>query len=402
VQLLVDGVSSGSPITLNAGAGLFTLPILNAGQHTIGANYSGDSSFASGSATTLPVTIAPITPPLSFANIPAEMYGNAAFLISATSASAGALTYSVVSGPATLSGASLTLTGGGTVILSATQAANGNYASANAQATISVARQASISAIKLSSTTVNPGQSVTLSANVSPSIIGSPTGSVTFFDGTTTLGTTLLTGGQAAYTTSTLLSGSHSITASYSGDGNFLTSSASAASTPIVVAPLDFTLATTGNGETIPSGGTASYPIVISPTFGTYPGVVTFTATGGPTGATYSFSPTSVAANAGTLTVTMTVQASTASASIHTDRRIAQFALALLLMPFVGLRTWKRHRFSLSHLLSFGVATLTASLFLFGLSGCGSSKPNSQNFTITMTATSGTVQHTVTVPLTIQ
>jgi hypothetical protein len=240
------------------------------------------------------------------------------------------------------------------------------------------------------------------SANISPSIIGSPTGSVIFFDGTTTLGTTPLTGGQAAYTTSTLLSGSHSITASYSGDGNFLTSSASAASTPIVVAPLDFTLATTGNGETIPSGGTASYPIVISPTFGTYPGVVTFTATGGPTGATYSFSPTSVAANAGTLTITMTVQASTGSASIHTAHRIVPFALALLLMPFAGLRTWKRHRSSLSHLLSLGVVALAASLAIFGLSGCGASKPNSQNFTVTMTATSGTVQHTTTVPLTVQ
>jgi sugar lactone lactonase YvrE len=118
VQLLVDGASSGSPITLNAGAAaLHAANTSTQVQHAIGANYSGDSSFASGSAATLcPSRSLPSPLPLSFASIPAETFGNAAFLISATSASAGALTYSVVSGPATLSGASVTLTGRSTVI----------------------------------------------------------------------------------------------------------------------------------------------------------------------------------------------------------------------------------------------------------------------------------------------
>jgi hypothetical protein len=70
-------------------------------------------------------------------------------------------------------------------------------------------------------------QPVTFTATVSGSG-GTPTGSVTFTDTTTsqTLGTVTLSGGQAAFTTSTLTAGSHTIQASYGGDGNFAPSSA--------------------------------------------------------------------------------------------------------------------------------------------------------------------------------
>jgi hypothetical protein len=69
-----------------------------------------------------------------------------------------------------------------------------------------------------------PGESVTFTATVTviPPSGGTPTGTVTFFDGTTTLGSvTLPSSGQAVYVTSALTAGSHSITASYSGDANF-------------------------------------------------------------------------------------------------------------------------------------------------------------------------------------
>ncbi len=53
---------------------------------------------------------------------------------------------------------------------------------------------------------------------------GTPTGNVTFDDGTTELGTATLSGGTASFTTATLSVGTHSITAVYSGDGNFTAS----------------------------------------------------------------------------------------------------------------------------------------------------------------------------------
>lgn len=57
---------------------------------------------------------------------------------------------------------------------------------------------------------------------------GSPTGTVTFSDGSTALATAPLTNGQATFTSSSLSVGSHSITAAYSGDANFTGSTSTA------------------------------------------------------------------------------------------------------------------------------------------------------------------------------
>ena len=94
---------------------------------------------------------------------------------------------------------------------------------------------ASSSATALTSD-INPsvfGQSVTFSATVTAvaPASGTPTGTVDFFDGATNLGTGTLDGsGIATLAVSTLdVSGSpHSITADYSGDTNFATSTSTA------------------------------------------------------------------------------------------------------------------------------------------------------------------------------
>jgi len=74
------------------------------------------------------------------------------------------------------------------------------------------------------------GQSVTFTATVTPAVAGAPTGTVTFKDGATTLGSSALSGGQATLATGALAIGSHLITAAYAGDTNF-SASTSAAST---------------------------------------------------------------------------------------------------------------------------------------------------------------------------
>jgi hypothetical protein len=71
------------------------------------------------------------------------------------------------------------------------------------------------------------GQPVTFTAHVYPwvkgsaRIAGNVTGTVTFRDGTTTLGKATLVSGRASFTTSSLNHGTHSITATYSGDSNY-------------------------------------------------------------------------------------------------------------------------------------------------------------------------------------
>jgi hypothetical protein len=79
-----------------------------------------------------------IAPTLTFAPIATHTFGDAPFTVSASSASSGAITYAVVSGPAGMSGNTVTLTGGGTVVLSATQVAAGNYSSAATSTSFSV------------------------------------------------------------------------------------------------------------------------------------------------------------------------------------------------------------------------------------------------------------------------
>ncbi|MGD0181616.1 MAG: choice-of-anchor tandem repeat GloVer-containing protein [Terriglobales bacterium] len=70
------------------------------------------------------------------------------------------------------------------------------------------------------------GQSVTFTASVAPQFSGTPTGTVTFYDGTTLVKTVDLSKGLAKFATSTLASGIHTITATYSGGTGFDTSSA--------------------------------------------------------------------------------------------------------------------------------------------------------------------------------
>jgi Bacterial Ig-like domain (group 3) len=50
---------------------------------------------------------------------------------------------------------------------------------------------------------------------------GTPTGAVTFRDGTTTLGTGALSAGKATFATATLAGGTHSLTAVYGGSVSY-------------------------------------------------------------------------------------------------------------------------------------------------------------------------------------
>jgi hypothetical protein len=84
---------------------------------------------------------------------------------------------------------------------------------------------------------VNPstfGQSVTLTATLSPT---AATGSVTFFDGSTSLGTSTLSAGVATLSTSALAVGSHSLTAVYGGSASYAGSTSAALTQTVNPAP---------------------------------------------------------------------------------------------------------------------------------------------------------------------
>jgi Bacterial Ig-like domain (group 3)/CARDB len=106
----------------------------------------------------------------------------------------------------------------------------GNMMYESAVATANVSTQSATTTALTSSlnpSTVNANVTFTATVTALGSGVTSPTGTVTFMDGATTLGSVAVSGGKAAFSTSTLAVGSHSITAVYSGDfKNFTSTSA--------------------------------------------------------------------------------------------------------------------------------------------------------------------------------
>jgi sugar lactone lactonase YvrE len=213
--------------TVNSTSGLVTLT--GAGLVTITATQAASGNYSGATAVTS-FTVATETPALAFSAIAAETYGNAAFTVSATSASSGAVTYKVSSGPATVNSSTglLTLTGAGSVTLLATQAASGNYAGATATATFTVARATPAVKLTASAASAKSGVSIVFTATLTGSSV-TPGGTVTFYDGTTQLGTGTLNSGVATYTTTRLAIGAHGIVVSYGGDVNYISASSDAA-----------------------------------------------------------------------------------------------------------------------------------------------------------------------------
>jgi hypothetical protein len=296
------------------------------------------------------------------------------------------------------------------IVPSATGANLSDYTVVIDDGTLTVTQAGSTTALTASGNTINPGATLTLTATVASATSGTPTGTVSFYDGSTLLDTATLTAGVATYSTTALLSGSHTITAVYSGDTNFTASSTSSALT-ITVPSLDFTMTAAPTTQSGQAGNTFNYDLTLTPTFGTYPGAVSFAANGGPTGAVISFGPSTLAANSGTQTVYMSVATAAGSSALQPldiGRKLAPVALAFLLLPFAGTRRMRRHGRRFGRLICLLLLALGCVAATTALSGCGSSPGGSSktgggtNYTITVTATSGTVTHTSTVTLTLQ
>lgn len=214
-----------------------------------------------------------------------------------------------------------------------------------------------------------------------------------------------LSGGRASIpTAATLAAGSHTVVISYSGDVHY--SGVSNAETTLTIgapiSPLDFTFTDTGaSAFTAAPGAVASYSFGLSPLNSSYMGPVSFTVSGLPTGATASFTPSTIAANGGATTVQMAVQTTAPMAQNRGGPLGHGIVLALLLLPFSMKRTVRVKLKGRMLLLALLLAGMTAAM-----SGCGSSNgfllQSPQTYTLTVSATSGTLVHSQTVTLNVQ
>lgn len=241
----LDGTTTLASVMLNSG-GQATLSIgsLGVGPHSISASYSGDTNFSAGTSTALNQVVnqaSTATSLVSSVNPSAPGQAvtfTASVSINAPGAGTPSGTVTFLDGTTVL--ASITLNAGGQATFSTGVLSAGSHAitasysgstnfSASTSSALAQVVNKTASTMTLSSGS-NPstfGQAVTFTATVSGSSGPStPTGTVTFVDGTTTLGTGALnSSGQAIFSTSTLHAGSHTISASYSGDANFAASS---------------------------------------------------------------------------------------------------------------------------------------------------------------------------------
>ncbi|HEU0152078.1 MAG TPA: autotransporter domain-containing protein [Arenimonas sp.] len=116
-----------------------TVTIVAAGTATITANQAADANYNAGSASTV-LTVGKAAPNLAWIDDIFKTYGEADFdLADPTSASPGAFTFtSANAAVATVSGRTVTITGSGNTVLTASQAETANYAAASVTTTLRV------------------------------------------------------------------------------------------------------------------------------------------------------------------------------------------------------------------------------------------------------------------------
>jgi len=226
----------------------------------------------------------------------------------------------------------------------------------------------------------NFGASVTFTATVTTAGTHLPTGTVTFNDNGTALGSPVaLNGSQVAtFATSTLTSGTHSITAVYGGDSSNAGSTSAVLSQVIV--PPTFTITTPTTPHTLLSGqSTLSSTFTVTPTGGaaTFAANVTFACNGVPDATITCSAPQINAGATGTQTVTLTITTAGPNSGVvkpqqrRADNRSPWLPLTLPLagIVMVGFAGRKMSKHS-------AIAGLCVSLVLLGfLVACGSSGP---------------------------
>ncbi len=164
----------------------YTGPGLDVGAHE---GQAADMTFGIAASFT-PDHLLPNT--LTFTSPSTKAYGDAPFNVVATSLSSLPVTYSVVSGPATLSGSTLTLTGAGTVVLTASVDGNGVYAANEHEQIITVNKASQTISFATIGNKNYPGPNVTLSATATSEL--APTFSIVSGPATVSGATLTLTG----------------------------------------------------------------------------------------------------------------------------------------------------------------------------------------------------------------
>jgi hypothetical protein len=438
----ITGVSNSDPapvgtytltdngVTIGNGNALtftFTRGFGPGGNHTLNLTYSGDAFHNSASTSTV-LVITPVASTIALQSSPnPSTYGQPVTFTAGISdnigiefhqlLTSGTVTFSgFPSGPVTLPVPAAIV--GNTNIVTytistlpagsypITETFSGNPSFNPSSSTMTQVINPAATAITLSAnpTTAYQTQTVTLAARVTGALTP-PTGTVQFLDGGLLIATVPLTSGNATFATSVLSSGSHILTAIYSGDANNLTST-SAAVTEIIF-PSDFTLSIDPASITLVTGHHATLTLTTT-SVGEFSDTVQLTIGPLPLFTTTTFTPAALKlAPNGNATSRIYLDTDAVIGYLSqvqprrnppTPRSITlATALVLILLPL----THRRGR----RLPTLIAVAITATL-LIGASGCsgkypGSTSPGTYNLQITATGTQTPITHSITLPLTV-
>ena len=434
------GSTQTSSGVLTIANGTVSVPVANTlapGIYSVALAYTGDTNYGAATAINVSLQVGQIQPTIDWTAPSPIAYGTtlngllnaAAMNSSATVQGTYAYTATPAGGsPSAVTNASILPAGTYTLSVSFTPTDSQTYKTATGNGTLVVNK---VTPGVSASSNFNPVlslNSITLTATVN-STVSTPTGTVTFLDGMTPIGAGgVNASGAAMLSLSTLAVGSHNITAVYSGDANFNTATSSALPQLVQDFNLTISIATSGGTAGVTSvtslpGGTATYTFTLSPVgAATFPAIVTLSASGLPTGATYTFSPATLAAGAGATQVTLTINLPQVSAAVQAPAlrqtaapvamaqnkpasKLPLLALALLLLPFTRrMRIASRKLGRLLPLLLLLVSGLAA---ITSMSGCGGKASGyfgqaPAAYAITVTGTSGALTHSTSVTLTVE
>jgi sugar lactone lactonase YvrE len=410
--------NSGTAVTLgsaslNADTATLSTAALSAGAHSIVADYLGDATHTAAQSSALALTVTPLGLTAT-ANPVSILYGQPVPSLIGVLTGVLPQDSGKVAAAFTTSAGPLSPAGSYPIAVALSGSAAANYTVTLTPASLSIAQAPTLTALSASTSSPSLGLPLTLTMQSASTTSGVPTGSIVLLDGSTTLSSTPLAAGSAAFTTSSLALGTHSLSAVYSGDANFLPSTSAIASVVVGAAP-DFSMAAAGaTTQSVVAGSAATFSFSVANTGAALASPITLAVQGVPLGATASFSPSSLPPGVSTTSFTLTIQ--TPLAGMDRRRTPAPKSPnlpgsglpAVLLLPAIGYA--RRSLRKRPGILRPAPLLVLAAFSVLMATGCGdrvNTAPedvNAKTYTLTVTGTAtspaGTaLQHTVSVTL---
>lgn len=419
ISLVATGGASGNAVTFtidgsSTGTGTIsgsTLTVTGLGTFVIDANQAGNTNYLAAAQASVTFTVVPSNPQTISFTQPASpvtfAYGMTIPLVATGGGSGNPVVFTIdgsSTGTGIISGSTLTVTGAGTIVIDANQAASAGYAQA-AQVQVSVVVNPAAQTI----TFTQPTSPVTYTSGLTIPLVatGGMSGNAVTFTidasstatGTISGDTLTVTGaGTCNATTNPGCAGNIVIDANQAGTTNYSPAAQVQMTVVVYATAPTFTFTAPPSSLTVATGSSASTTITISPEYG-FSGTITFACSNLPVGDTCTFTPPSLtftSTSNASQTTTFTVNSSAQTAANHHDS-LPLFPAATMAAALCFLGFKKRNRLQLLVLLAVSLAGLGL------MSGCGgkfhSTQPTVTHATITITATSGSTQQSTTLTL---